>query len=127
MFRSILTLATSALALAACSPASASAADPNNDVHCFALAEGFQGLARNINAPAHQQRAVAAIAAWYGPRFDAAVQARGRDTILAEGAALARFVDRNPEAARAALTACTERAVAEPAFNDFAARWARRR
>ncbi|HEX8193019.1 MAG TPA: hypothetical protein VF552_08975 [Allosphingosinicella sp.] len=114
------------LAAAACSAASAAPLDPESDVHCFALATAYGEAARRMNSPADQQHAIAGVAAWYAPKFDAAAQGRTREDILAETAALERSVDRNPQAGLAALTACTDRAAADPGFNAFAARWARR-
>jgi len=121
MFRPIAALAALAAISAGCSSASATPVDATNDVHCFGLATAFSGFARAQNAPADQRRSTAALEAWYGVKFDAVVRARGRDAVTAEIAPLARAVDANPRAAQEAFLVCMERALAEPAFNAFAA------
>jgi hypothetical protein len=124
MIRTILTLGLPALAVAACSAASAAPLDPNSDIHCFALASGYGEAARRMNVPADQQHAAAGLAAWYGGKFDAASAGRSQESIRAEAAALARTVDSDPQVA--AMTACADRAAVDPGFNQFAARWGRR-
>ena len=122
MLKSVMAGASFAVLLGGCSAANATDLDAGNDVHCFALATAFTGYAQSVSAPADQQRAIAAIEKWYGVKFDAAVAARGKENLLAEGEALARVVDEDLEATKAALMACMERAVADPAFEAFAAR-----
>jgi hypothetical protein len=126
MLKSIIACGLATMALAGCSAASATPADPSNDVHCFALATAFRAHAQSIGAPADAQRATAAIETWYAPGFDAAVATRGRSSVLSEGEALAAAMDRDPAAAHAALVACTDRAAADPGFDAFAARFPRR-
>lgn len=122
MLRLILSGSAFAAILAGCSAAAATAPDPSNDVHCFVLATGFLGLAQSGNAPANQRQAAAGIEAWYGVRFDAVVKARGKNSVLDEASRVAKFMDADFPAAKTAYLACTNRAVSDPAFNDFAAK-----
>lgn len=112
-----------AAALAGCSPVNAKAVDPKNDFHCAGLALGFQGLAAHSNAPLYQQRAAAGIADWYWAKNQTYRRAIGDEAFTTEMAALAKVIDADPEAAKSAMMACTTRAVDDPRFNEFAARY----
>lgn len=123
MAKLVMGLSAFTLVLAACSAASATTLDANDDVDCFALAAGFDGFAQSTNAPADQRRATAGIAAWYAVKFDKIIKARGKDSVRAEVTLLAKAVDADVPAAKIAYMACTERAVADPSFGAFAARY----
>ena len=121
MPKPVLILSAAAAVLSGCSAASGAPLDSANDVHCFGLASAYASLARSSDAPDDQQRSTNALAQWYSVGFDAAVQARGREAISEEAARLAQAADADPEAARAALSRCADRAAADPGFNAFAA------
>ena len=125
MLRAILRCSALVAILAGCSAASATPLDPGNDFHCLGVALGFEGLARAHNAPADQQHATKVVADWYWARNSAHVEARGEEAITAEMAALVPVIDADFPAAQKVMTACTERATRDPAFNRFAARYRR--
>jgi hypothetical protein len=111
--------------LAGCSAASATPVDPGNDFHCLGVTLGFQGVASAQSAPVDQQIATTAMADWYWGKNNAYLRDRGKDAFTAEMAALARVIDADPPATLSAMKACSERAIADPSFNKFAARYSR--
>jgi hypothetical protein len=126
MIRNALAATAMALAAAGCSNAEAGTADPANDVHCFALAMGFRINADLQKVPGAQRHAAAVIEAWYGRSFDRFVGEQGEDRAQSEVAPIVAAFDADPGRLKGAYAACAERATADPAFDSFARRAARR-
>lgn len=108
------------IALAGCGEARGSAPDASNDVHCSVLTFYFNGFTEYAGAPADQRRAMAVVNEWYAAKVRQRTAERGEsDSIMAEGAAILEVVKRDPDAMLDELRGCTDRALADPAFNGF--------
>lgn len=119
--RNLVAATAASIVLAACSGAKAATADPGNDVHCFALAMGFRINTDLQKSPRSQRRAAKVIEAWYAGPFDRFVSAHGAGRAQLEVAPVVSALDADPAGLKGAYRACAERAIADPAFNRFAA------
>ena len=108
-------------ALAACGQANGSLADASSDLHCSVLAFYFSGYAEHSGAPADQRRALASVDNWYGAKVrQLSAQSGGSETMVSEGGQILEALKRDPDAMLDEMTACSARALADPAFNGFA-------
>lgn len=110
------------IALAGCGQASAAVIDPADDVHCSALAFYFHGFAEHHKFPAAQINAAKGVHDWYAARMRSVAKERWGDMagFEKEVAPLLEAIKADPLAMRDEMTACTERAAADPAFNQHA-------
>jgi hypothetical protein len=107
-------------ALAVCTAANATPIGPTDDLHCFVIASYFHAFAETSGAPAKQLHASRVIGAWYAGKLrEAGVDPAKRD-FRSRADPILDAVTADPLAARAPMVACTDRAVADPAFNRFA-------
>ena len=108
------------ITLAACSPAAGSTPDVTNDLHCSVVTYYFSDFAERSGAPADQKRATAAVTEWYALKMrERAAQQGGSDTLMSEAARILEVVKADPVGMADEMTACTERAVSDPAFDGF--------
>jgi hypothetical protein len=109
-----------ACALAGCTSAHATPLNPADDLHCSVIAFYFQGYAQWSGAPARQIHAAGVIKAWYAGKLREAGVDLGGPDFRSRAEPILNAVKADPKAARAPMVACTDRAVADPAFNRFA-------
>lgn len=104
--------------LIGCGRAAATTIDPADDVHCSVVAFYFQGLTEHAGAPSDQRHAVKALQEWYSAKMRQVAVERWGGLAAAERelAPLLDAVKSDPVAMRDELLACTERAIADPAF-----------
>ena len=117
MWKRLLVAACVAGGSAGCSAASAEGVDPNNDIHCAALASGFRIAADIEGAPQNQKKAIAFVDEWYSPKFDDAVKERGRDSVSAEAQAVIKAFDEDMPSLRDDFLLCSERAIEDAGLN----------
>ena len=108
--------------LAGCSQAKAATVDPTNDVHCSVLAFYFHGFAKHHQAPDNQVRATKGFHDWYAAKMKKAAGERFKDAAVLEKEVgpLLETVKADPLAMRDEMSACADRAAADPTFNHFA-------
>ena len=120
MRSSVCLLFASLVALAGCGQASGSVPDPSSDLHCSVIAFYFSGLAEHDGAPADQRRALAAVHEWYAAKLRQLATQRGDpNSVLAEAEPILDAIKRDPRAMLDEHETCSERAMADPAFNRF--------
>ncbi len=109
------------IALTGCGEASGGVPDASSDLHCSVLAFYFSGYAEHTGAAADQRRALSAVHEWYAAKLrQVAVERGGPDSVLAEGAPVLEQVKHDPQGALDEFQACSNRALADPAFKGFA-------
>lgn len=109
------------IGLAACGQATGSVPDVSSDVHCSVITYYFSSFADQSGAPADQRHATAAITEWYAVRIRELAARRGETNSLTEEAQpILDAVRRDPRAMLDEFQACSDRALADPAFNAFA-------
>ena len=117
MQRQAILLSFTMAVLAGCSAANAAAADPNNDVHCAALAMAFSNSSDLLGASHDQKRAASVIADWYRGKLTQIVKLRPPESVFAEGQqVLMTFRDDMASVADEYLL-CVERATKDPGFD----------
>lgn len=110
------------LLLSGCGKANATTVDPADDVHCSVVAFYFHGFAKHHGLPDNQQRAAKGIFDWYSAKMRQVAVKRwgGMAGFEKEVAPLLETIKSDPLAMRDEMTACTERALRDPAFARFA-------
>ena len=109
------------IVIAGCGEARGTVPDASNDLHCSVLSFYFAGLARHSGAPADQQRATAAIHEWYAAKArEVAAQRSDPNAVLAEMEPIFEAIKQDPRSMLDELSACTDRAAADPGFDAFA-------
>jgi hypothetical protein len=107
-------------ALAGCTAANATPPGPTDDLHCFVIAYYFRIFAETSGASVKQRDASRAIEAWYARKLRADGLDPAQRDFRSRADPILDAVTAAPLAARAPMVACTDRAVADPAFNRFA-------
>jgi len=97
--------------LAGCTPAEAITPDASNDVDCSVIAFYFNREAARLGVPEDQQRATAAVHAWYSKRVHEIEAERGLQAIEKRADPLLVRLNRDPASMLPASSACAERAV----------------
>lgn len=110
-----------------CGQATAAAVDPKNDVHCSVLAFYFHGLATHTQASEKQVRATKGLHDWYAAKMKEVADERFKNPAFLQNEVgpVLEAVKADPLAMRDEMSACAERAAADPSFNRFASGYMR--
>lgn len=108
--------------LTSCGEASGKTLDPARDLDCSVVAFYFNGLTQQIDMAADEKRAARVLHEWYAAKLrERAVEAGTADTVLREAEPVLEAIKAAPGEATDELSVCAERALADPAFEPFAA------
>jgi len=108
----MLLVALASVGLTACGQANASTPDVSQDVDCSVIAFYFTGLAQQMGVNPTEQRAVAAVHAWYSTRVRA-IASEDANEVLSRAGPILEAVKRDPANMRDEMAACTDRALNE--------------
>ncbi len=119
MAKRYLPMVLASAAMAACSQAAASPVDPQNDIHCSVAAFYFKGHPVTQGSPPNVRYAVDRLFDWYSIKVRALAAERGAESVQSTAEPVLEAIKRDFLGHREHLTACTDRAVADPTFNAW--------